>query len=177
MQNEINLLKTDKKVREKKSSFFKLCLSILTVVVLFTAAELVYTVYLKNNLSRIVTAQSAALNQIVSVDGTRVKFQTLKERLQTIGKILPQREIFKRRLEIVTGNIPSGVAVNSFDIDKNTYEVRVNSSNLSDINSFLEKGLTTIAEQKIEPVAKITVGSVGVSKSPDGYATSASITF
>lgn len=177
MQNEINLLNIDKKVREKKSSFFKLCLSILTVVVLVTAAELIYTVYLKNNLSRVITAQSVALNQIVSVDSTRVKFQTLKERLLAVSKILPEREIFKKRLEIITSNIPSGVTVNAFEIDKNIFEIHVYSNSLASINSFLETGLTNISEQKVQKVSKITVGSVGVSKSPVGYVSSAIIVF
>lgn len=177
MESEINLLKTDKKVKEKKSSFFKLCISVLMIVVFITASEMLYTFYLKNRLSGVISDQSAALNQIVSIDAKRVKFQTLKERLLAVNKILPARKIFKERVEIVTQSIPANVTVDSFTISEKGIELRVSSKSLSSINTFLDEGLPAISKQKQQPVSKIAIGSVGVSKNPAGYMTSATITF
>lgn len=177
MQNEINLLKTDKKVRVKKSSFFKLCLSILIIIVFVTAGEFLYAVYLKTRLAGIKSDQSATLKQIVSIDAKRVKFQTLNERLDAISKILPLRKIFQERVEVVTKNIPAQATVEAFDIDKNTIAIRVYSPRLDVINNFLETGLLNISNQKIQPVSRVIITSVGTSKSPAGYLTLATIVF
>jgi len=169
MQTEINLLQTQQKVQKKRSAFFKLCALLLFAVVLFTIAEITYTFYLRTQLSDLSEDQSATLSQITTLDAKRVKFQTLKERLAAISKILPESVTFNTRINAIFQNIPSGINADGLDANSKSITLRISSSSLALLDEFLTNGASRIARDKSIGVSQVEVNSVGLGLSEAAY--------
>lgn len=175
MQTEINLLQTQQSVQKKKSAFFKLCAFLLFITVLITIAEITYTFYLRTKLSDLSQDQSATLSQITSLDSKRVKFQTLKERLAAISRILPDSVTFNSRINAIFQNIPAGITITGLEANSKSIALRIGSSNLALLDAFLGDGVTRITRDKSIGVTQVEVDSVGVGLSSTEY--SASVIF
>lgn len=169
MENEINLLKTQVSVKRKTSAFFKLCAGILLVIVVFTVGELVYSVFLRNQLAQLAEKQSLITQQITEIDARRIKFQTLKERLGIIKTLLGPSKEFYERFSVVSSNIPPGITVTDIDSTANDMTLQLVSSELSILNLFLESNLEKITLTKNLGVSKVSIGSVGINADKSGY--------
>ncbi len=176
MQTEINLLQQKESTQKKKSAFFKLSLFLLFLTILFTLGEIGYTYFLRSQIVSLGQDQSATLSQIKSLDAKRVKFQTLKERVLSIGKILPESMAFNNRINVLFQNIPAGIEVEEISTDLNTITLTVASSSLDQINSFLEERLPRIIRDKSIGVLKSEVDAVGIN-TESGYTASIELTF
>lgn len=161
METQINLLSQQRSVQKKRSAFFKACLAILILVIIVTIGEIAYTYYLRTRIFSLGEAQSSTLSQIATLDAKRVKFQTLKERLIFIGKILPESATFNKRIDVIYQNVPSGITIADIDASIKAITITVTSSNLALINSFLDEGVKKIVAEKGIQVLKAEVDSVG----------------
>lgn len=177
MQTEINLLQQRESVQKKKSAFFKFSLFLLFLAIFLTVGEIGYAYFLRTKISSLGQDQSATLSQIKTLDAKRVKFQTLKERLVSIGKILPESAAFNNRINVLFQNIPPGITISEISTSTNSIKVRVAASSLDQINSFLEERVPRIIRDKSMGVKKSEIESVGIDRETSGYTASVEFTF
>ncbi len=169
METEINLLQTQKSVQKKKSAFFKLCAFLLFIVILVTIAEIAYTFYLRTKLSDLSFDQSSTLSQITSLDSKRVKFQTLKERLAAISRILPESATFNSRINAIFQNISAGLTITGLEANSKSIALRLNSSSLAQLDAFLGDGVARITRDKSIGVSQVEIDSVGMGLASTEY--------
>lgn len=177
MSDQINLLKTEKTVRQKTSMFFNICLGILILVIAVTAGEIFYRIYLNTRINAVDLEQQETSQQIKHIDAKRVKYQTLKERLNAIQKVYPEIKKFSTRLSELMGTIPAGISVTNVITEGQTIEFRLYSANLASLNTFLTSDLNDISKSKGLGVSKITINTIGINLNPAGYSTSVKFTF
>lgn len=169
MSEQINLLKTEKKVQQKTSMFFNICLAILLIVAIVSVGEVLYRFYLNSRINEVDLEQQQTSERIKRIDAKRVKFETLKERLNAIDKVYPSIKKFSFRLNGLIEKVPGDISIEGITVSNPDIEYKLYSENLSTLNTFLTTDLLELSKSKELGISNITISTVGINPNPAGY--------
>lgn len=107
----------------------------------------------------------------------KAKTLTVKERLSAIQRILSSRKSLTENFNALKSVIPPGVDITDISTTESAITVKLASTSLESLNTFLEEKLATILDDKELKVKKIDVSGFGFQRGSGGYSTTVMFAF
>lgn len=180
MQEEINLLTTNKKKSPiKRGIFFNAALGFLLVTIAVSVLITFINITLNARLTSLISQQNDVVGTTLTTElnSRRAKLQTIHDRVASIKKFTSSSPQMEKRLKLILDIIPPGMEVLSFQIDKSTIEAAVSSGNLALINSFFDVNLQNQLKTKNSDIQKIVIESFTIDKTTLTYRTNVKFSF
>lgn len=172
----VNLLTIEKKREKKIGSFFTISLLVLIIVIFASIGLLLFTLFLKTNLSAVTQAESTALASLDSYKSKKIKVLTISERLGNIQKIVSVNKKVYNNVFPIEESIPAGISVNSLQADETAATFTLVSSSLATLNNYLNVDLKKLADSKNARVKTINIDDFSLTDNGQ-YSTTLHFTF
>lgn len=158
MDNEINLLSTESRVRKTRRIF-------IGSIILFGAALFIcialFIVHLgfKRRLGTVEQSVARVEQSIQALTSPKSKTLILKERLGEIMKISSSRSNINERLTRIQDIVPSGTTISELETSDDQVILTVESSNLELLQTTLEENVATFTKEEKAAVQRVDMGS------------------
>lgn len=170
MNNSINLLDYKNKIEVKKDHSHNRLLRMVAVGLLFTVSALSVIFFILIAFSPLSDLNKQYNSSVASLSGSIsdiIRISVVNDRVDSIKKIVDNRQNYDKILDALQSKLPSGVAFESMSINEKTITLSLVSSSLLRIDDFLTE--LSKNNDKIVKFSNITLTKLSVDKDTNTF--------
>ncbi len=174
MRNHINLA-PPVPINRNRKFLLMISLGIFGVVFVLAFITILSTLVLNIRLSGMGSESEAIKKELNRLYDKKITYLTLKERLNSIEKVINKRKDVNENLKKVVALLPDSVTIDHIEVTEDSVDMTIISNNLAVMNSIVEEKLPQLAKGEKSGISAIELRSFRQESS--GYAASFYIAF
>lgn len=177
MNSDINLLFGEKIIssQKKRAKTIRIFAGVFVAIVGVLSIA-IFMMARSQDFSSLKKEQDSLLHNIRLLSKKQATLLLVEERVRNITDILIKREDYYRIINIILGKVPTNVLIESLDVDKKEFSLKVSSTSLSFVDELINN-LRDISIKSEIPITVLTLDSLVVDTKTGNYSVSISADF
>ncbi len=161
MSIDINLVnkKTSESAKDLRLKKVK-TISFAILIVVAISSILLFLINLRFSVNYVKGQQNKIIDALSVYDETSSKIFILHQRVEDLSSIISERKKYHNKTELLFADLPTGVAIDEYEIDESGVVLGVSSNSLLDLDTFLNYLLDLTKSKKLTTIRMTKLSSV-----------------